>query len=97
MLIALSNQGIYSATLMNVPKNSMPITMQELADIAGVTRGTISRALSDSPRVNAETKARIHALAKQHNYRVNQKARNFRLGRTGVISLVAQCYQHSPY
>ncbi|MDA9285465.1 LacI family DNA-binding transcriptional regulator [Pseudomonadales bacterium] len=73
---------------MNGPKNSTPITMQELADIAGVTRGTISRALSDSPRVNAETKARIHALAKQHNYHINQKARNFRLGRTGVISVV---------
>lgn len=62
--------------------------MQDLADIAGVTRGTVSRALSDSPRVNAKTKAEILALAKTHNYRINQKARNFRLQRSGVISVV---------
>ncbi len=62
--------------------------MQELADIAGVTRGTVSRALNDSPRVQEKTKARIRALAKKHNYRVNQRARNFRLQRTGVISVV---------
>lgn len=62
--------------------------MQDLADIAGVTRGTVSRALSDSPRVNEKTKARILDLARQHNYRINQKARNFRLQRSGVISVV---------
>ncbi len=64
------------------------ITMQELADIAGVTRGTISRALSDSPRVNEKTKSRIRELAEKHNYQVNQRARNFRLQKTGVISVV---------
>jgi len=62
--------------------------MQQLADIAGVARGTVSRALSDSPRVNEKTKARIRKLAEKHNYRVNQQARNFRLRRTGVISVV---------
>lgn len=62
--------------------------MQQLADIAGVTRGTVSRALSDSPRVNEKTRARIRKLAEKHNYRVNQQARNFRLRRTGVISVV---------
>lgn len=64
------------------------ITMQELADIAGVTRGTVSRALSDSSRVNETTKARIRKLADEHNYQINQRARNFRLQKTGVISVV---------
>lgn len=62
--------------------------MQELADIAGVTRGTVSRALNDSPRVKEKTKARIRKLAEKHNYRINQQARNFRLRRSGVISVV---------
>lgn len=69
-------------------KHGTLTTMQELADIAGVTRGTVSRALSDSPRVNEKTKARIRKLAEKHNYRVNQQARNFRLRKTGVISVV---------
>ncbi len=64
------------------------ITMQELADLAGVTRGTVSRALADSPRVNDKTKARIRELAEKHNYKVNLQARNFRLKRSGVISVV---------
>jgi DNA-binding LacI/PurR family transcriptional regulator len=73
---------------MSSRKVKTPITMQALADIVGVTRGTVSRALSDSPRVNEKTKLRILALAKKHNYRVNQKARNFRLRKTDVISVV---------
>ena len=73
---------------MSQNKAKSRITMQQLADIAGVTRGTISRALSDSPRVNEKTKSRIRALAKEHNYQVNQRARNFRLQKTGVISVV---------
>ncbi len=73
---------------MSQDKVKTRITMQELADIAGVTRGTVSRALSDSPRVNEKTKSRIRKLAKEHDYRVNQRARNFRLRRTGVISVV---------
>lgn len=73
---------------MTQKKRKTAKTMQELADIAGVTRGTVSRALSDSPRVKEKTKARIRKLAEKHNYRVNQQARNFRLRRTGVISVV---------
>ncbi len=73
---------------MKQKKIAAPTTMQELADIAGVSRGTVSRALSDSPRVKEKTKARILALAEKHNYRVNQKARNFRLRRSGVVCVV---------
>jgi len=73
---------------MSQNKAKARITMQELADIAGVTRGTISRALSNSSRVNSKTKARILELAREHNYRVNQRARNFRLRKTGVVSVV---------
>lgn len=73
---------------MSSRKPKTPITMQDLADIAGVTRGTISRALNDSPRVKEKTKARIRELAKKHNYHVNVKARNFRLQKSGVIAVV---------
>lgn len=74
--------------VMSQDKAKTPTTMQQLADIAGVTRSTVSRALNDSPRVNEKTKKRIRELAEEHNYRVNQRARNFRLQKTGVISVV---------
>ncbi|NNC97250.1 MAG: LacI family DNA-binding transcriptional regulator [Gammaproteobacteria bacterium] len=62
--------------------------MQELADLAGVSRATVSRALSDSPLVNEKTKAKIRALAEKYNYTVNTAARNFRLQKHNVIAVV---------
>lgn len=62
--------------------------LQELADLAGVSRATASRALNDSPLISDKTKDRIRELADQHGYRLNQRARDFRLKRTSVISVV---------
>ena len=63
-------------------------TLQDLADLAGVSRATASRALSDSPLISDKTKRKIRSLAKKHNYRVNERARDFRLKRSRVISVV---------
>lgn len=63
-------------------------TLQALADIAGVSRATASRALNDSPLISEKTKRRIRALAAQHRYSVNRRARDFRLQRTSVIAVV---------
>lgn len=46
----------------------MTITMQELAQMAGVSRSTVDRALNSRGRVNSETKERICQLAKQMGY-----------------------------
>ncbi|MFK7887287.1 MAG: LacI family DNA-binding transcriptional regulator, partial [Gammaproteobacteria bacterium] len=62
--------------------------MQELADLAGVSRATVSRALSDSALVNDETKRKIRQLARDHDYQVNQRARSFRLRKTNMIMVV---------
>ncbi|MFK7733990.1 MAG: LacI family DNA-binding transcriptional regulator [Pseudomonadales bacterium] len=61
--------------------------MQHLADLAGVSRATVSRALSDSPLVNDKTKAKIRKLAAKHGYQVNEQARNFRLKTTKIIAV----------
>jgi len=63
-------------------------SLQDLADLAGVSRATASRALNDSPLLNGKTKERLRKLAKKHNYSVNRRASDFRLRRTRVISVV---------
>lgn len=62
--------------------------MSDLAELAGVSKSTVSRALSGSERVTKETRERIQELAKKHNYRMNVNARNFRLKQTLTIGVL---------
>ena len=62
--------------------------LQDLADLAGVSRATASRALNDSPMISTRTKKKLRALADKHGYSINRQARDFRLRRTSVISVV---------
>jgi len=50
---------------------SSPITLQDVADRAGVHRTTVSLALRDHPRIPVATRERIHALAEKLGYRAN--------------------------
>lgn len=63
-------------------------SLQDLADMAGVSRATASRALNDSPLISDKTKRKIRRLAEKYNYTLNRQARDFRLRRTSVVSVV---------
>ena len=65
-----------------------PSTLAELAKLAGVSVATVSRSLAGRPQIARATRERIVALAEQHGFQINQKARNFRLKRTGAIGVV---------
>ncbi|WP_294237494.1 LacI family DNA-binding transcriptional regulator [uncultured Sphingomonas sp.] len=62
-------------------------TLKDIARLAGVSPGTVSRALAGKSVVNAETRQRIEALAAEHNFQINQMARRLRAQRTGVIGI----------
>ena len=49
---------------MTQPARTAP-TLAEVAEAAGVSRSTASRALNDSPRISEETKKRVRAAAKK--------------------------------
>ncbi len=65
-------------------------TMADLARLAGVSKITVSRALSDSPSVKQETKERVRKVAKAQGYQLNVAARNLRQGRTRTILVVVE-------
>jgi DNA-binding LacI/PurR family transcriptional regulator len=67
--------------------------MSDLALIAGVSKSTVSRALAGNELVNKETRDRIATLAREHNYRINTKARNFRTKQSLTIGLMVPSSQ----
>ncbi|WP_427965285.1 LacI family DNA-binding transcriptional regulator [Altererythrobacter sp.] len=62
-------------------------TITDLARLAGVSPGTVSRALAGKSLVNAKTKERIQALAREHGFQLNQMASKLRRQKTGVIGV----------
>lgn len=60
----------------------------DLARLAGVSPGTVSRALAGNSLVNAQTREKIEALARAHDFRPNQMASRLRTKRTGLIGVV---------
>ena len=71
-----------------LPNGGRIRNISDLAKMAGVSAGTVSRALAGKTLVNTETRERIQAIAKAHGFRPNQMARRLRTQRTGVISVV---------
>lgn len=60
----------------------------DLARLAGVSPGTVSRALAGNALVNARTREKIEAIARAHDFRPNQMASRLRTKRTGLIGVV---------
>lgn len=63
-------------------------TSRDIADIAGVSQATVSRALRNSPLVRAETRQRIQKIAKELNYFVNRNAAGLRTHQSNTIALL---------
>jgi DNA-binding LacI/PurR family transcriptional regulator len=63
-------------------------TIADIARIAGVSKSTVSRALNDSPLIGEETKERIRAIAKEHEFRMNVPARRLSLKQSHALALV---------
>ena len=68
----------------------MSVTIKEIAKEAGVSRGTVDRALNNRPGVNAEVAERIRRLAEEMGYQPNRVAkalvdRNYTHYRIGII------------
>lgn len=69
------------------------VTLKAVAQYLGLTPGTVSAVLNSSPSARSipqETKNRIHAAAKELNYRPNFFARTLRNKRTYTIGVIAE-------
>src|SRR5664279_6465442 len=76
----------------NKPSTPNGTTLKELAKHLGLTKGTVSAVLNDSPYAKAipqHTKDRIIAAAKELNYHPNLFARSLRKKRTFTVGVIA--------
>lgn len=68
----------------------MAATITDIAKLAGVSHGTVSRVLNNAPiRVSAKKRQEILEAAEQLNYVPNQSAKSLKRGRHNVISVIA--------
>ena len=67
-------------------------TIADIAELAGVSKSTVSRALSNSSLISKETRERIQAIAQAHNFQINQPARSLSMKQTKTIAFVTHGY-----
>jgi LacI family transcriptional regulator, repressor for deo operon, udp, cdd, tsx, nupC, and nupG len=65
-----------------------PLSIKDIARSAQVSHSTVSRALRNSPLVNADTGARIRRIAAESNFRVSAVGRSLATGRTHSVGVV---------
>ncbi len=68
-------------------------TIEDVAHLAGVSRGTVSRVLNGGPHVAPALVVRVKGAIEALGYSVNPAARNLAGGRTGSVAFVISEHQ----
>lgn len=66
----------------------MAITIKDVADAAGVSTATVSRALRGLPNVDASTREKVQRIAAELDYVISPSASRLASGRTGSIAVI---------
>ncbi len=71
-----------------------PLTLADIAEIAGVSKSTASRALQDSSLISEPTKQRVQEIARRHNYHPNLVARSLTKKQSCTVAFVLPFLQN---
>ncbi len=66
----------------------MADTLERIAELAGVSRSTVSRVLNQDPHVRDSTRARVLEIVERERFEPNRAARGLASGRAGMIGVV---------
>lgn len=74
----------------------MPVTLADVAKLAGVSRAAVSRTFTPGASVSAKTRHKVETAAKRLGYRPNMIARSLSTQRTQLVGLICDNFRN-PY
>jgi len=75
----------------------MAITLYDIAKKANTSYGTVSRALSDHPRISLKTKKKVLKIASQLRYRPSNAGKVLRKGKTHTVGMIVPEFRNPYY
>lgn len=78
---------------MDTSRKPARVTSFEVAERAGVSQPTVSRALSGSSMISEATRDKVLAAAQELGYFVDERAARLRRGHTGTLATVVICQE----
>ena len=69
------------------------MTIAEIAQLAGVSIGTVDRVLHDRGRISPNTRAKVLQIIQDHDYRPNPMARQLKLNRSYILGVLLPMLQ----
>lgn len=63
-------------------------TINDVADLAGVSKRTVSRVINGSPKVSEETRAQVQEIIRKLNFAPNRQARGLAASRSFLLGLI---------
>jgi len=66
----------------------MTLTLEDIADMCGVSRSTVSRVINGDQNVSERTRQKVLDVIQQYNFQPNLAARGLAMGHTRVLGLV---------
>ena len=69
-------------------------SIKDVANLAGVAVGTVSRVINNTGAVKPETRKKVKAAIRQLNYIPNEVARNFKMQKSKMVALLLPSIWH---
>lgn len=69
-------------------KDSRKLTLEDIGNLAGVSRATVSRVINNYPHITPEVRERVLEVIRETGYRPNKIAQSLASNRSGMIGLV---------
>jgi LacI family transcriptional regulator len=69
-------------------KNHRKLTLEDIGNLADVSRATVSRVINNYPHITPEVRERVLKVIRETGYRPNRIAQSLASNRTGMIGLV---------